>query len=351
MTNKPLTLTDFGWSNHFQAQLSLEEVETTSPVRVMTVHRNALEVAAPDLSLRIPPVRATELEGTATTGDWLLFDPTTQTAVRVLERKSLLKRRTAGINAREQLIAANIDTLFIVSSCNDDFNAARIERYLALAQEAGAEPIIILTKSDSSADAETYADEARDLMPGLLVKTLDARSAKDVERLRPWCISGQTVALLGSSGVGKSTLINTLLGADVQATGDIRADDSKGRHTTTGRSLHYLPTGGWLMDTPGMREVQLTDVATGIEEVFTDIAELMLTCRFSNCQHETEPGCAILEGIKQGTLDEERLKRYQKLLAEEKHNSETIAERHTRNKTFGKKVKSTMREKKRRQDK
>ncbi|WP_205944697.1 ribosome small subunit-dependent GTPase A [Pelagibius litoralis] len=278
-------------------------------------------------------------------GDWLLLDRETFRPRRLLQRKSLFKRRAAGTGRKLQLIAANVDTLFIVSSCNQDFNTARLERYLALAREAEVTPVIVLTKADLTDLPEDFARAAAKLLPGLLVEVLDARDPDSVACLADWCARGETVALVGSSGVGKSTLINTLSGANRIATQSIREDDDKGRHTTSARVLHRLPAGGWLLDTPGMRELQLTDVKTGLEEVFADVVVLARMCRFADCRHEAEPGCAVLAAVDAGTLDAERLKRWRKLAAEEARNTENLAERRARDRAFGKMVKGVMRDK------
>ncbi len=250
MSNDFSGLAAYGWSQHFQSQLTVAELAGCTPVRVIAVHRSVLDVAGPDFTGRVPPVRSEDDEGQATVGDWLLVDRLTGAPERLLERKSLFKRRAAGTGRRVQLIAANVDTLFVVTSCNQDFNLARLERYLALAREAAVTPVIVLTKADLAGDTRDYAARAEKLTPGLLVETLDARSPEEVEVLKPWCGTGQTVALVGSSGVGKSTLVNTLTGGDL-ATAAIREGDAHGRHTTSGRSLHRLGAGGWLIDTPG----------------------------------------------------------------------------------------------------
>ena len=351
MTNKPLDLADYGWSAHFQSQLDLADLETTVPVKVLAVHRGMIEVAGPSFTGRIDTSMLEDRndEERATVGDWLLLEQQTHRPVRLLERKSLFKRKEPGTGRSVQLIAANVDTLLIVSSCNQDFNLARLERYLALAREAEVQPIVILTKADLADDASAYTAKAARLLPGLLVECLDARSRADVARLEPWCGRGQTVALLGSSGVGKSTLTNTLAGGDVQATRGIREDDAKGRHTTTGRSLHRLPTGGWLLDTPGMRELQLTDSERGLDDVFSDVVGLAAECRFADCGHQSEPGCAVLAAIECGELDQNRLKRYRKLVAENAKNQASLAERRSNDRAFGKMVKGAMKAKRSRQ--
>jgi len=357
MTFQISDLAQLGWNSFFLSQLDTDDLETFIPVRVMSVHRNRLDVIglAPDqtpLDEAIPPYSVPDgpEEMTATVGDWLLLDPESLKAERLLERQSLFKRRAPGTGRKLQLIAANVDTLFIVSSCNQDFNVPRLERYLALARDAGVTPVIILTKSDLTDDPHAYVQQASRIMPGVMVEILDARDPEQITRLHPWCTRGQTIAFVGSSGVGKSTLINTLMGDDTIATAGIREDDAKGRHTTTGRQFHQLPSGAWLLDTPGMRELQLTDVQEGIDAVFADIVELAEACRFGDCRHETEPGCAVTAAIDNGTLDPKRLHRWRKLALEDMHNTQTIAERRTREKAFGKMIKNTVAYKKRFRD-
>jgi ribosome biogenesis GTPase len=342
-----MDLADLGWSAHFQSQLDLTDMETATPVRVLAVHRGAFDVAGPAFAglIQTTTVRQAEGEARITIGDWLLLDQASSRPVRLLERKSLFKRKEPGTGRNLQLIAANVDTLLIVSSCNQDFNLARLERYLALAREAEVQPIVLLTKADLVEEPAAYATQAAKLLPGLLVECLDARSADDVARLRPWCARGQTVALLGSSGVGKSTLVNTLVGDAVQATGRIREDDDKGRHTTTGRALRHLPTGGWLLDTPGMRELQLTGSASGLDDVFAEIVTIAGDCRFTDCRHLTEPGCAVLAAIDRGELESDRLRRYRKLVSENARNEATLAERRAHDRAFGVMVKRIMKSK------
>ena len=348
MTKISITLAELGWRPHFQAQLELEELERAWPMRVLASHRGEADLLGEHALLRLSTSFADDFDtmDQPTTGDWLLVDQQTQAPLRVLERTSLIKRRAAGLESRLQLIAANVDTLFITTSCNADFNPARLERYLALALDSGIEPVILLTKADlvSGQEAQDYRAQAEALRPGLLVETMDSRDATSRTRLSAWTGIGQTVAIVGSSGVGKSTLVNTLTGEDAQETAGIRENDAKGRHTTTGRSMHRLHDGGWLLDTPGMRELRLADASFGLDTLFEDIIEIAQNCRFSDCAHDTEPGCAIQQKIASGELDPARLARARKLWAEERAATESIHERRQRGRQFGKMVRNVMAE-------
>ncbi len=327
-----LSRDDLGWSPFFQLQLADDAARVA---RVAEVHRDRIGVLGPDgpamLEL-VPELSA----GDIAVGDWVLADASGR-LTEVLKRQTLLSRRAAGTDARVQLIAANVDTLYITTSCNADFNPARLERYLALAYDAGCYPVLVLTKADLGEDVADFVRRAEALSPMLTVLAVDAHDPRDVARLMSWTGRGRTAALVGSSGVGKTTLLNGMTGLD-EATAGIREDDAKGRHTTTSRALRPMTNGGWLIDMPGIRALRLQDAREGIDALFDDIAELAASCHFADCSHDTEPGCAIQAAIADDRLDPARLERWQKLRSEDARHSETIAEARKREKTFGKMI-------------
>jgi ribosome biogenesis GTPase len=326
------TLEDLGWKAYFSEQMSSDEAQRCRPVRVMAVHRGQIAVSGAGWQGTTSPYiqGAAPTDDHPTVGDWLLIDSGTLQPVRVLNRMNLFKRRAPGVRRREQMLAANVDTLFIVASCNQDFSVARLERYLVLARDVGVHPVVVLTKIDLTEAPEDYAASARAIEPGLLVETVNGRDPASVAHLSPWCGKGQTLALLGSSGVGKSTLVNTLRNSDSIETQAIRAGDATGRHTTTVREMHRLAHGGWLLDTPGMRELQLLDADSGIAEVFDDFALVAQDCRFSDCSHGVEPGCAVRAAIVAGTLTPERFDRWRKLAGENSVNGAQFKTRRSR---------------------
>jgi ribosome biogenesis GTPase len=319
MTN--YSLADLGWSDDFADGLS----DGTVPVRVTSVHRgrvDALGDAGPvSLLLSGDPVAV---------GDWLAVAD--GQIAGVLPRRSLLMRKAAGEGAEGQLIAANVDTLGIVSSCNADFSVARLERYLVLCAQAGCLPLVILTKADLCDDPGAYRRAAERLSPLVTAVTLNAKDVEEARSLDPWCRGGQTLALVGMSGVGKTTLQNALTGVEAETQG-IREDDARGRHTTTVRQMRRTLAGGWLIDTPGMRELGLYDAQEGIREVFADIEDLATECRFRDCAHEGEPGCAVQGAVARGALDAGRLARWRKLRAEDAIATETVAQSRARQKS------------------
>lgn len=248
-------------------------------------------------------------------GDYVMADcadPDTAVIHQVLPRKSLFVRKAAGTSKTEQIVAANIDTVFLCMSLNNDFNLRRLERYLSVAWESGADPVVVLTKADLCADLPQEQREVEAIAMGVTILTTSAMESDGYRQIMPYITQDRTVAFVGSSGVGKSTLINRLLGEERLATDGLRNDD-KGHHTTTHRELLFLPNGAMVIDTPGMRELGMWDAASGVEQTFGDIEELAARCRFRNCSHSGEPGCAVRAAIRSGDLDGGRWLSYQKL--------------------------------------
>jgi ribosome biogenesis GTPase / thiamine phosphate phosphatase len=316
--NETDTLEGLGWSDFFQSQLEPHDVDCL-PMRISKVHRARLVAISPTGSVNLM-LSAQANTADFAVGDWVLVHPEDNSVQRLLVRKTLISRQR-GEGRPNQLAAANVDTLFIVTSCNADFNSARLERYLAMANESGTNSVIILTKADTVADTRKYEEKAALLQRELPVVVLDARSPDCATALVAWCGPGQTVVLVGSSGVGKSTLVNALIGGSAsQLTGDMREHDAKGRHTTTSRSLHSIERGGWVIDTPGIRTLNVSEVSYGIDMLFAEITELAPLCRFRNCTHSHEPGCAVQAAVNAGTVDPERLIRWRKLQVENASN-------------------------------
>jgi ribosome biogenesis GTPase len=264
--------------------------------------------------------RASETTDFPAVGDWVVIrarpEEGTATITEILPRRTKFSRKIAGPLTEEQIIAANIDKAFIVSGLDDDFNPRRIERYLVLATESGAEPVIVLNKADICDDLLDVLAEVNTFAGGAPVLVTSVKQKEGLEQLAASIGEGKTGTLLGSSGVGKSSIINHLLGVDHFITREVRETDSRGRHATTHRELVLLPSGGMLIDTPGMRELQLWGESSTVNETFDDIDELIAQCKFTNCRHETEPGCAVREALETGALDPGRFTGYQKLQKE-----------------------------------
>lgn len=336
----PISVNALGWKAFFQQQLTLDEYDCVVIARIVAHHRSGYVVCTEtdefhlDHSIHFPQM---------TVGDWLLLDEKKQ-FIRLLERKSLFSRRAPGSKLEEQFIAANVDTVFIVCSLNLDFNLSRIERYLTLVNQAKAEAVIVLTKADLCDDTEEKRQQVQSLDPLLMIETVNALEADTLAGLKVWCKKGQTIAFMGSSGVGKSTLVNSLMDVETQVTGRIREDDSKGRHTTTSRSMSKMPEGGLLLDTPGMRELQLAGSEDGLSETFSDVASLVSQCRFSDCQHSNEPDCAVRNALESGDIDVRRVENYLKLLREQARNSASLAEKRSNDKQLGKFYRSVLSE-------
>jgi ribosome biogenesis GTPase / thiamine phosphate phosphatase len=346
---KKMTLAELGWRPMLQQQISLEELEIGFAVRVSAVYRDRIQVKSIDneFSLPIAGLLASEdpLER-PTTGDWLWLENQTNKVIKLFERLNLLQRTAAGSEAKSQLIAANIDTLFIVSSCNQDFNVSRIERYLSLVLAAHIPAVIVLTKTDLCDEIDHYVEQAQAIHHDVPVITVNALADDIQQAFKYWTTVGQTIAFLGSSGVGKSTLTNALLGQAIQQTAGIRDDDDKGRHTTTQRSLFAMPKGGWVLDTPGMRELRLNDDLGGVAEVFDDIEALQAQCKYNNCHHEHDQGCAIQAALISGDLSLRRWQNYQKLHREALRARQSKFEQHQHGKKFGKEIRQALKGKK-----
>lgn len=253
-------------------------------------------------------------------GDWVVITPRVAerkaTIHAILPRKSKFSRKVAGETTEEQIVATNVDTVFLVNALNNDYNLRRLERYLILAWESGANPVVILSKADLCDDVASRVAEVESVAFGVPIHVISAERDEGMEQLVPYLQPGETIALLGSSGVGKSTLINRLAGEERQRVNAVREGDDRGKHTTTHRELIILPQGGIMIDTPGMRELQLWEADEGFRDAFSDIEELAETCQFRDCQHEREPGCAVRESLATGELAAERFANYQKLQRE-----------------------------------
>lgn len=335
MPSNGYTLDQLGWRPGYAQHLTLEDFEAGWLARVLAVHRSGVQVLGSRgaASVALPSSLAATLDGGLAVGDWVTVEDDAPRVRRVIERHSLIARLAAGRGRRMQAIAANLDTLLVVSSCNEDFNPARLERYLALARDARVTPVVVLTRADL-ADAAPYLDRAGTVAQGVEVLALDATSPAAAVPLAPWLGAGRTLALVGSSGVGKSTLTNTLAGA-AQSTGAIRQDDARGRHTTTAREMFALPGGAWLIDTPGMRELRIGAVAEGLEAAFDDIGALAEGCRFRDCSHAGDAGCAVERAVADGRLEARRLASFRKLEREAADAARTLGERHEHDRQFG----------------
>ena len=275
-----------------------------------------------------------------TTGDFVLIEWNNSgdsMIYETLKRESSFSRTASSSdrnkelhNQREQLVAANFDYVFIMQSLNNNFNINRIERYLSLAWNSGGIPVIILTKSDLVSNVQDYIDEVQNVAFGVDVYAISCITKQGIDEIKKYFTKGNTIVFLGSSGVGKSTLVNTLYEKEIMKTSEIREDDSRGRHTTTSRNLIMLPNGAMIIDTPGMRELGMWNAEDGINKTFSDIEELTQKCKYSDCTHINEPGCKILEAIENGELDRERFEQYMKLQKESQYN--TDSEQYLRNK-------------------
>jgi ribosome biogenesis GTPase len=321
-----VSITLWGWNSYFEAFWRGEEWKNAVPARVIAQQRKFWRIAGEfgecwaeaSGKLRLAADGGADWPAV---GDWVVAEVhgTDVTAMieEVLPRRSKFVRKMAGKKLEEQVIAANVDTALLVSALDGDFNPRRVERYLAQCWESGARPAVVLNKADTCDEVLEKVAEIERIAVGTAVCVVSARTGQGFGELEEFLKPGHTVVLLGSSGVGKSTIANRLLGEAVQEVQPVRESDSRGRHTTTSRELFILPGGALLMDTPGLREMQLWDAEEGVAQVFADIDALATQCRFGDCRHEGEPGCAVQAGLDGGTLDRGRFENRRKLLREQ----------------------------------
>jgi ribosome biogenesis GTPase / thiamine phosphate phosphatase len=321
-----MSLAEWGWNSYFAACWEVCGELAWTPARVVSQQRGLWRVAGDFAECWAEASGGLRCEADAggdwpAVGDWVAIEilqgggrPLIH---RVLPRRSKFVRKMAGRRMEEQVIAANVDTAFVVMALDGDFNVRRLERYLAQCWESGAKSVVVLNKADNCGDVAARVAEVEGVAAGVPVVAVSALTGRGVDALSTSLAPGQTVVLLGSSGVGKSTLVNYLLQRDAQSVQAVREGDSRGRHTTTSRELFALPGGAVLIDTPGLRELQLWDATVGVERAFADIEELAAQCRYSDCGHTTEPGCAVQAAIAEGLLDGNRLENRRKLEREQ----------------------------------
>jgi ribosome biogenesis GTPase len=320
-----VNLNKLGWNEYFEASFEQYRVKGYEAGRVTAAYMHIYKVMTEhgELTAEVSGKLRFEvlaLQDYPAIGDWVVISPRPEegaaTIHGVLPRKSKFSRKSKGVITEEQIVAANIDTVFIVNSLNFNFNLRRIERYLTLAWDSGASPVVVLSKADLCSDIEDKYSQVEEIAFGVPIHVVSSVSKEGLEELDQYLSEGKTAVFLGSSGVGKSTLINELKGEYVQRVQDISKIEDKGRHTTTSRELVMLESGAMLIDTPGMRELQLWEGEDGIGETFTDIEELAEGCRFSNCRHHNEPGCAVKQAVRDGLIDGRRLENYNRMQRE-----------------------------------
>jgi ribosome biogenesis GTPase len=318
------SLERLGWNESLADAFRPHQADGLVPARVAVEHRSEYVVYAETGELRAEPSGKLRFDGDhPAVGDWVAAaarpEEDRATIHAVLPRRTAFVRKTPWLETKAQILASNVDVVFVVTGLDANFNVRRIERYLTLAWESGAEPVVLLTKSDLCDEVDSRLLEVEAVSIGVPVLAVSGTTGEGIEAVRERIGEGRTAALLGSSGVGKSTLVNALVGEEVLATRAVREADGRGRHTTTHRQLVVLPEGGIVLDTPGMRELQLWDADEGLGTAFAEIDELAARCRFADCAHGREPGCAIRSALASGELDRERFESWRKLQRELEH--------------------------------
>ncbi|NLX77179.1 MAG: ribosome small subunit-dependent GTPase A [Clostridiaceae bacterium] len=319
-----MDIKEYGWDEYFENEWRSNPTDGMFPGRITADYGQMFRVvSAHGEQLAKRPACRHGNSMQLAVGDWVALKRLSEDGqfqiMLALKRKTKFSRFAAGGEVKEQIVAANVDTVFLMQSLNRDFNMRRLERYLIAAWESGAQPVVVLSKADCCENADEKIAVVYNTAPGVDVHAISCVTGEGIGDIKKYFTTGKTVALLGSSGVGKSTLVNTLAGRELLKTGEIRENDSRGRHTTTHRELLLLPEGGLILDTPGMRELSIWDADTGMEMMFSDVEELARLCRFSDCRHQSEPGCAVKEALRTGELDMERWNSWLKLQKEQKH--------------------------------